>query len=311
MNTTLRFDDRVALVTGAGSNPGLGRSYALLLAGRGAKVVVNDLGVGPDGRGVRVSNAEAVAQEIRDAGGDAIADTRSVAESASAAGIVAAAIDAWGRIDIVVNNAGIAPFALFDEISDADINRIVGVHLMGHIWICRAAWPHMKAQRYGRIVNVSSGVALAGMPYQSVYAAAKLGIVGLTRVLASEGLAHGIRANAIMPGAETAAWQLMLGDEWNRQAVNAGLTPERVAPITAFLAHESCPFTGKTIQASGGAASEALFATTVGIPPDSDLSVEGVRDNIERITDRESARFLSDPDGVIPPALVPHPYEPA
>ena len=154
----LRFDGRVAIVTGAGGqDPSLGRSHATLLAERGAKVVVNDLGVGPDGRGIMRANAQQVADEIRAAGGEAVPDQHSVAEEEGARSVVATALDTWGRLDIVVNNAGVCFMAHFDKISSADIRQIIDVHLMGTLWMCRAAWPHMREAGYGRIVNTTSG----------------------------------------------------------------------------------------------------------------------------------------------------------
>src|SRR3954471_8870622 len=269
-----RFDGRVAVVTGAGSNPGLGRSYAMLLASRGAKVVVNDLGVGPDGRGQIGRGAEAVVEEIRAAGGEAVADGHSVAERDGARAIVGTALETWGRIDIVINNAGIAPFAAFDQITDQDIERVVAVHLMGHIWMCRAAWPHMADQNYGRLVNVSSGVALMGMPMQPIYSAAKLGVVGLTRSLAAEGAKHGIVVNAIAPFADTVALQTMLTQEFSEQNQASGLTPEVVAPVATFLAHERCTVSGKVIDAAGGAISEAYISQTTTTKPNPDLTLE-------------------------------------
>ncbi|MFF7656172.1 SDR family NAD(P)-dependent oxidoreductase [Streptomyces sp. NPDC007983] len=254
-----RFDGRVAIVTGAGSNPGLGRSYALLLSSRGAKVVVNDLGAGPDGRGQIGPGAEAVVDEIRSAGGEAVGDGHSVAERDGARAIVDTALDTWGRIDIVINNAGIAPFAAFDEITDRDIERVIGVHLMGHIWMCRAAWPHMAAQNYGRFVNVSSSAAWVGLPTQSIYAAGKLGVVGLTRSLAAEGAQHGIKANVISPYADTLALRTMLASANSEHNQASGQTPEVVAPVAAWLAHEGCTVTGKVLQAAGGAVSEAYL----------------------------------------------------
>jgi len=304
----LRFDGRVAIVTGAGGNPGLGRSYAMLLASRGAKVVVNDLGVGPDGRGAIGGGPAQVVAEIRAAGGEAIASTESVAERESAARIIAAAIREWGRLDILVNNAGIAPFALFDEISDADIERVVGVHLMGHIWMCRAAWSHMAAQGYGRLVNVSSGVSLSGLPNQPIYSAAKLGVVGLTRALAAGGGKLGIKANAIMPAADTLAWRTMLEPGFSEHARQAGLVPDVVAPVAAWLAHESCPVSGKILQTSAGAVSEVFFAQTKGTTPDPDLSLELVSNRMGQILDRSETMSFADPDGVLPPEMVTRPY---
>jgi NAD(P)-dependent dehydrogenase (short-subunit alcohol dehydrogenase family) len=304
----LRFDGRVAIVTGAGGNPGLGRSYAMLLASRGARVVVNDLGVGPDGRGAIGGGPDQVVAEIRAAGGEAIASTESVAERDSAARVVAAAISQWGRVDILVNNAGIAPFALFDEISDTDIERVIGVHLMGHIWMCRAAWGHMARQGYGRLVNVSSGVSLIGLPNQPIYSGAKLGIVGLTRALAAGGLNLGIKANVIMPAADTLAWRTMLEPAFSEQSRRAGIVPDVVAPVTAWLAHESCPVSGKILETSAGAVSEVFFARTKGTAPDPDLSPELVDSRIGQILDRADPTVFADPDGVLPPSMVTKAY---
>lgn len=290
----LRFDGQVAVITGAGGNPGLGRSYALALASRGAKVVVNDLGVGPDGRGAIGEGVSAVVREITDAGGEAIGNANSVAERDGASAIVEAAIESWGRIDILINNAGIAPFARFDELSGNDIERIVGVHLMGHIWMCRAAWPHMAAQGYGRLVNVSSGVAVMGLPTQSVYAASKLGVVGLTRSLAAEGSKLGIRANAIMPAADTLAWQTMLQPGFSKNARENGLLPELVAPVAMWLAHSNCSVSGKVIHAAAGAVSEVFISETAGTEPDPDLTPEAVDERIEKALDRSDATAYPD-----------------
>lgn len=203
--TELRFDGRVAIVTGAGGQePSLGRSHAKLLAQRGAKVVVNDLGVGPDGRNILRANAEQVADEICTAGGEAVADLHSVADEDGARRVVQTALDVWGRVDILVNNAGVCFMAHFDEISDADIRNVIDVHLMGTVWMCRAAWPHMRDAGYGRIVNTTSG-AMFGLENLSIYGAAKGGIFGLTRGLAVEGAPLGIKVNALGPAANTTA----------------------------------------------------------------------------------------------------------
>jgi NAD(P)-dependent dehydrogenase (short-subunit alcohol dehydrogenase family) len=284
-----RFDGRVAVVTGAGGNPGLGRSYALLLASRGAKIMVNDLGVGPDGRGQVGPGIEAVVSEIRAAGGEAVGDANSVAERDGARAIVDSVLDTWGRIDIVINNAGIAPFAYFDEVSDHDIERVVGVHLMGHIWMCRAAWPHMARQGYGRLVNVTSGVAMMGMPTQSIYAAAKLGIVGLTRTLANEGARHGIKANVIAPMADTVALRTMFAPGFTEGLRAEGRTSDAVAPVAAWLAHEECTITGKVIEAAGGAVNEVFVTMTAPTDPNPDLTIEGVPAAVERALNRSSA----------------------
>ena len=306
----LRFDGRVAIVTGAGANPGLGREYALVLARRGAKVVVNDLGVGPDGRGaVGRGSAQTVTDEILAAGGEAITSTASVATKAGAGEIIEAAMSAWGRVDIVINNAGIAPFALFDEISDADIERVVGVHLFGHVWMSRGVWPLMKRQGYGRIVSVSSTVALRGMPLQSIYAAAKAGVIGLTRALAAEGGSFGIKANALLPVADTLAWQTMLEPSFSEQARANGLLPEVVAPVAAWLAHERCSFSGKLVQAQAGAISEYYFARTLGTAPDPYLSLEVVDERIGEALDKSSAQPMPDPADELPASMKRRPYE--
>lgn len=290
----LRFDGQVAVVTGAGANPGLGRSYALLLASRGAKVVVNDLGVGPDGNGAIGTGVEAVVAEINDHGGEAIGDGHSVAEPDSAKAIIDLAIDRWGRVDIVVNNAGIAPFGRFDQLAEDLISRVVGVHLMGHIWMCRAAWPHMAQQGYGRLVNVSSGVAVMGMANQSIYAASKLGVVGLTRVLAAEGAGLGIKANAIMPMASTLALEKLTPTGFNERIRESGQIPEVVAPVVAWLAHRDCSVSGKVIDAKAGAVSEIFFAQTAGTTPNSRLTPEDVRDHIVRAIERTEFTIFDD-----------------
>lgn len=305
----LRFDGQVAIVTGAGSPVGLGRAYAHLLASRGAKLLVNDLGVGPDGRGNASSGAELVAQEIMDLGGAAEANFGSVADRSDCAAMVAQARETWGRVDILINNAGIAPFARFMEISDADIERVVSVHLMGHIWMCRAVWPVMVNQGYGRIVNVSSAVGLRGMLFQSIYSAAKLGILGLTRALASEGVGQGIGVNAILPAADTAAWQELVEPGFSATARETGLVVDAVAPVAAYLAHGDCTVSGKMLDARGGGVQEVLFARTRGLPAGADLTVEKVRDGLGQIRDRTATDTFADPDGALPPGFVPKPYE--
>jgi NAD(P)-dependent dehydrogenase (short-subunit alcohol dehydrogenase family) len=304
----LRFDGRVAIVTGAGGNPGMGRAHARLLAERGAKVVVNDFGVGPDGRGILRANAEAVADEIRVAGGEAIADTNSVSERDSAKAVVQTALDAWGRVDILVNNAGIQLLAAFEEISDNDIRKIIDVHLMGSIWMCRAVWPHMVAARYGRIVNTTSA-AFFGFDKCVIYGAAKAGVFGLMRGLALEGEKHGIGVNALAPGAVTVATTHLCEDsEWVRSG-REQKRPELVSPVVAFLAHEQCDVSGVFLQAGGGTVATHVFGETTGYSS-SDLTIEEVRDNIAAIRDLDEFTITPDipvfPDG----ALAAKPYTP-
>ncbi|MFD6065132.1 SDR family NAD(P)-dependent oxidoreductase [Rhodococcus wratislaviensis] len=304
----MRFDGRVAIVTGAGGNPGLGREYALLLASRGAKVLVNDLGVGPDGRGaVTDYGPEAVVAEIVAAGGEALPNFDTVATPDGAQRIVDQAMSTWGRVDIVINNAGIAPFALFDELSPEQIERVIAVHLFGHMWMSRSVWPIMKQQGYGRLISVSSKVAVMGMPLQSAYAAAKSGIVGFTRVLAAEGIPFGIKANVLLPAADTLAWQTMLEPAFSEQAQANGVVPSAVAPVAAYLAHEDCDFSGKLIETQAGAVKEIFYSTTVGIAADPHLTLESLASHICDVINRDGSDAFSDPTGKVSPNLVPQP----
>jgi NAD(P)-dependent dehydrogenase (short-subunit alcohol dehydrogenase family) len=290
-DSELRFDGRVAVVTGAGGQkPNLGEAYARLLASRGARVVVNDLGVGPDGRGILAANAEAIAREIAEAGGEAIADTHSVADSGSAKAVVQTALDAWGRIDILINNAGVVMFVLFEEISDADCELIVGTHLLGSIWMCRAAWPHMKNAGYGRIVNISSR-SMFGNAYLSVYGAAKAGIVGLTSGLALEGSRCGINVNVVAPDAATRKHPYLMGLDAAPQKVNAAgseYSVDQVAPVVSYLCHESCTLNGKFLWAGGGNVREFVVFETPGVC-NRGQTVEEVQDSLAAIVDRAGA----------------------
>jgi NAD(P)-dependent dehydrogenase (short-subunit alcohol dehydrogenase family) len=260
----LRFDGRTAVVTGAGGNPGLGRAYALLLAARGANVVVNDIDRAVAPGYPSTASTQAVVEEIRAAAGNAVADTNSVATEDGAAALIQTAIDAFGGVDILVNNAGISIAASFEEMTAQDIRRHIDINLMGTIWTCRAAWSHRKAKGYGRIVNTSSG-AMAGAPLLVAYSASKGGIFSFTRALASEGEAHGIKVNAINPGAFTrmVAAQQHTTSPMYRMA-EANLPAELVAPVAAFLSHESCPVTGDTITSVGGLVNRVYIAETGG-----------------------------------------------
>jgi NAD(P)-dependent dehydrogenase (short-subunit alcohol dehydrogenase family) len=285
----MRFDGRVAIVTGAGGNPGLGRAYAMLLASRGAKVVVNDLGVGPDGRGIKRADPEAVVKEIVDAGGEAIVDTNSVADQRSAEAVVQTALDEWGKVDILVNNAGVAVLAEFDEITLADLEKVLAVHLFGAISMSRAAWPHMKEAGYGRIVSTASG-SMLGQRYQTIYGAAKGGIWALTRGLAIEGAAHGIKANSISPGAKTVMNTYLANGEHIAKAPPA----ELVAPTVAYLSHEDCEVSGHYFMSAGGMMKFGLWAETAGyVNPD--VTIEDVRDNLGKIMDTDDHELVAEP----------------
>jgi NAD(P)-dependent dehydrogenase (short-subunit alcohol dehydrogenase family) len=285
----MRFDGRVAIVTGAGGNPSLGRAYAMLLASRGAKVVVNDNGVGPDGRGTKPARPEAVVKEIVDAGGEAVLDTHSVAEQGSAAAIVQTALDAWGKVDILINNAGVAGLPEFHETTPAYIEEVLGVHLYGTIWVTHAVWPRMQAAGYGRIVSVASG-SMLGQRYNTIYGAAKGGIWALMRGLAVEGAAHGIKANSIGPGAKTNMAALFATGEHIDKAPPA----ELVAPTVAYLCHEDCEVSGGYFEAAGGMTKFHPFAETEGYYSPT-VTIEDIRDNFKKIMDTDGHSLVLEP----------------
>jgi NAD(P)-dependent dehydrogenase (short-subunit alcohol dehydrogenase family) len=272
----LGFDGKVALVTGAGG--GLGRAHALELARRGARIVVNDLGGSVDGSGGSEGPAAAVVREIADLGGEAVANRDSVATPEGGEAMVAAALEAFGRIDIVVNNAGILRDKAFHNMTPDLVDVVIDVHLKGAFNVTRAAWPHRRAQNYGRVVNTSSSSGILGNFGQANYGAAKMGLVGLTRVLSIEGAKFNIKTNAIAPVAFTRMTaDIMPGFEEK-------LDPELVTPIVVFLAHEDCPVTGEVYSAGGGVISRFFIGLTQGyVNPE--LTVEDVRDNFDTIRD--------------------------
>ena len=246
------FQGRVAIVTGAGG--GLGRQHALALAKRGAKVLVNDLGGAVDGSGATVGAAQAVVDEIRAAGGEALANGASVTDFAAVEAMVQQAIDAWGRVDILVNNAGILRDKSFAKMDMADFNLVVQVHLMGAAHCCKAVWPHMVAQQYGRIVMTTSSTGLYGNFGQSSYGAAKLAQVGLMQTLSIEGAKNNIHVNALAPTAATRMTEGLMPQE-----VLDALKPEAVVPAMLVLAHESAPT--RTILCAGAGTFEAAHIT--------------------------------------------------
>jgi NAD(P)-dependent dehydrogenase (short-subunit alcohol dehydrogenase family) len=240
--TRIDLDGRVAIVTGAGG--GLGRSHALALAERGAKVVVNDLA---DDGGPAAPSAQAVAAEIAAAGGEAVANQSSVADPKSAAGMVTQALEAFGRLDIVVNNAGILRDRSFAKMSEQEFRDVIEVHLLGAFHLTAAAWPHLKSQGYGRIINTTSPAGLFGNFGQANYAAAKMGLVGFTRTLAAEGHRAGIHVNVVAPLAASRMTEPILPPP-----ALARLDPGLVSPLIVYLASEACPHTGGVFTAGGG-----------------------------------------------------------
>ncbi len=253
----LRFDGRVAIVTGAGG--GLGRSHALALAGRGAMVLVNDLGGAVDGRGASSSAALHVVDEITALGGEAAANHDSVATAEGGQAIVQAALTAFGRVDIVVNNAGILRDKAFHKMDAAMIDAVIDVHLKGAMFVSQPAFRLMREQGYGRIVNTSSASGLFGNFGQANYGAAKAGLAGLTRVLSIEGAGHNIRVNAIAPIAATRMTDELLGD------LTARVAPETVSPLVVYLASEDCSVNGHVYSVAGGRVARIFVGETQGV----------------------------------------------
>jgi NAD(P)-dependent dehydrogenase (short-subunit alcohol dehydrogenase family) len=290
----LRFDDRVAIVTGAGR--GLGRDHALLLARRGAAVVVNDLGGDEHGVGASAAPAQEVVAEIVTGGGRAIANHGSVASEDDAQALVAAAVDAFGRIDIVVNNAGNQIVLPFPTMPVEVLHRHFAVHVAGSFHVTQAAWPHLERSGAGRVVNTTSTASL-GITGFLAYSTAKAALIGLTRTLALEGAAAGIKVNAVAPSAATrlAFAPDAAGDipDEVRQTMARTSPAALVSPVVAYLAHESCAFTGEVLFAGAGRVSRIVLAETRGIV-DADLTVESVAAGIERVMDDTEVLTLPD-----------------
>jgi NAD(P)-dependent dehydrogenase (short-subunit alcohol dehydrogenase family) len=274
----IQFDGKVAIVTGSGG--GLGRSHALELARRGAKVVVNDLGGSVDGSGGGSDAAHKVVEEIRAAGGEAIANGSSVTDDAGVQRMVKDAMDRWGRIDILVANAGILRDKTFAKMEFGDFQVVVDVHLFGTVKPAKAVWEIMRQQNYGRIVVTTSSSGLYGNFGQSNYGAAKLGLIGLMNTLKLEGQKNNIHVNAISPVAATRMTEnLGMPPEMLEQ-----LRPDYVTPGVVFLCSEEAP-TGAVLTAGGGAFAVARIVETEGVYLGHDSTVEAVRDSWARISD--------------------------
>jgi NAD(P)-dependent dehydrogenase (short-subunit alcohol dehydrogenase family) len=279
------FEGRVAVVTGAGR--GIGRGYALLLADRGASVVVNDLGGSIEGVGADAEPASTVAAEIVAAGGAATADTSDVATAAGAQALVDAAVEQFGRLDILINNAGIVRWAGFPKADADNLASHLDVHVAGSFNTARAAWPHMVEQGYGRIVMTGS-TGMFGLPNNLSYATAKAGVIGLTRSLATAGARHGIKVNVIAP----AAFTRMAGQSADEPP---HMSPELVAPMVAFLAHEDCPVSGEIYAAGGGRFARIFIASTEGyVHAASDPTIEDVAENWATINDEAGYYIPAD-----------------
>jgi NAD(P)-dependent dehydrogenase (short-subunit alcohol dehydrogenase family) len=283
----IRFDDKVAIVTGAGG--GLGRQHALELARRGCKVVVNDLGGSVDGSGGSSEAAAKVVEEIKALGGEAIANGSSVTDDAGVALMVKHAMDAWGRIDILVANAGVLRDKSFAKMEIADFEFVMNVHLMGTVKPTKAIWEIMRTQNYGRIVVTTSSTGLYGNFGQTNYGAAKLSLVGFMNSLKLEGQKNNIHVNAIAPVAATRMTEGLMPAE-----ISDRLQPEYVTPGVVYLCSEEAP-TGAILTAGGGAFALARIYETEGVYLGEDgLSVEEVRDNWTKIADETGQKAYTN-----------------
>lgn len=285
----MRFDDRVAVVTGAGR--GLGRAYAQLLAARGAKIVVNDLGAGLAGTGVDAGPAEDVVNEIVSAGGEAVVCTASVATSAGGEAIIQTAMENYGRLDIVIHNAGNIRSGSLKEMSYEDFDAVLDVHLRGAFHVVRPAFPIMCDAAYGRIVLTSSIGGLYGNHGVANYAAAKAGVIGLSNVAALEGAADGVKCNVIVPAAVT---RMATGID---TSAYPPMGPELVAPVVGWLAHESCSVTGEVLVALAGRVARAVMVESPGVYRPS-WTLEEIGEQLDEIRDAAApVMFPVVPDG--------------
>ncbi len=278
----IRFDDRVAVVSGAGG--GLGREHALYMGKRGAKVVVNDLGGSRAGEGSGSAMADAVVKEIEDAGGVAVANYDSVSTPQGGELIIKAALDRFGKIDILINNAGILRDKTFAKLEVPDLHAVLDVHLRGAFYLTRPAFQSMKDQGYGRLVFTASAAGIFGNFGQANYGAAKMGLVGLSNVLAVEGAKYGIKSNVIAPIALTRMTEDIMGN------MPVNLNPEMVTPLVAYLCSEECEYTHEVFSVGGGRYARIFVGVNQGWYAGKEVvpSAEDVRDHMSVIRDLTS-----------------------
>ena len=277
----IRFDGRVAVITGAGG--GLGRTYALMMASRGASVVVNDLGGKSDGTGSGHSMADDVVKEIVGAGGKAVANYDSVSTQEGGEGIIQSALDAFGKVDIVVNNAGILRDRTFAKLAPEDLEAVLSVHLKGAFFVSQPAFRSMKENGYGRFVFAASGAGIFGNFGQTNYGAAKMGLVGLSNVLAVEGQKYNIKSNVIAPVARTRMTEELLGP------MAELLGPEHITPLVTYLCSEECEHTHEIFDCGGGRYARIFIGLAPGwaSPKGETASPEDIRDNLDQIRNPE------------------------
>jgi NAD(P)-dependent dehydrogenase (short-subunit alcohol dehydrogenase family) len=294
----VRFDGRVAIVTGAGG--GLGRSHALLLASRGAKVVVNDLGGSRDGSGTGAHNmADQVVDEIKAAGGEAVANYDGVDTAAGGENIVKAAMDAFGKVDICIANAGILRDRAFHNITEEDWDKIFAVHVKGSFNVIQPAFRIMRQNNYGRIIVTTSNAGLYGNFGQANYSAAKTAVLGFASTLELEGAKYNIKANVIAPVAAS-----RLTEDVMPPPVLERLKPELVSPVVAYLCSEECQVSGNIFTAGGGYVGRAAIVESKGaVLPN--ISIEAVRDNFSKITDMSGAEEFTNAFDEVSKRLAP------
>jgi NAD(P)-dependent dehydrogenase (short-subunit alcohol dehydrogenase family) len=289
----LRFDNRVAVITGAGR--GLGRSYALLLASKGARIVVNDNGGSLKGDGSDVGPAQQVVDEIKAAGGDAVACTESVATPEGGKAIIQAALDQYGRIDILIHNAGNVRYGSLKELSYEDFDSVLNVHLKGAFHVVRPAFPVMCKAGYGRIVLTSSIGGLYGNHRVTNYGVSKAGMIGLSNVAALEGAAEGVKCNVIVPSAVT---RMAEGIDISAYPP---MDPELVAPVVGWLSHESCSITGEMLVSIAGRVARAFIGESEGVYQPS-WSIDQVGERIDAIRNTDAPWILP----VVPSGHIEH-----
>ncbi len=294
----VRFDGRVAIVTGAGG--GLGRAHAMLLASRGAKVVVNDLGGSRDGTGAGKNMADHVVDEIKAAGGEAVADYNGVDTYQGGEAIVKTALDAWGKIDIVIANAGILRDRAFHNLTEEDWDKIYAVHVKGSFDVIQPAFRVMRQNNYGRIIVTTSNAGLYGNFGQANYSSAKTALLGFASTLELEGAKHNIKANVIAPVAAS-----RLTEDVMPPPVLEKLKPEYVSPVVAYLCSEECEESGNIFTAGGGYVGRAVIVESKGVflP---EPTIEGVRDNLAKIKDMTGAEEFSNAFDEVSKRLTPH-----